>query len=330
MPKEIRWGILGCGDVTEVKSGPALRSPLQSRLVSVMRRDAAKAADYAARHGVPRWTDNADALIADPELNAIYVATPPSTHADYTIRALRAGKDVLVEKPMALTPRECDAIEAAVADTGRRLSVAYYRRCLPRFERLREIVETGLIGVPRAAELRHYRPVDALPKQSWKLDPEICGGGIFADVHVHTLDWLTYLFGPPVAARGLTKRQAGRYAAEDLVAFTVDFGDVVATGLCVYATDQHDESLTIHGSDGHVSMGAFGGAPIRLVRDGQTQELRLPDPGQTHAPLIAQVVAHFRGEGPNPCDARAGRQATDMLASIYASPTMQGSNTSRR
>src|SRR5882757_10269989 len=103
----IRWGIIGCGDVTEVKSGPALQRATGSALVAVMRRDRAKAEDYARRHGVARAYDDAAALIADPDVDAVYVATPPSSHAAYTLAAARAGKPVYVEKPMALSHAEC-------------------------------------------------------------------------------------------------------------------------------------------------------------------------------------------------------------------------------
>lgn len=314
----VRWGIIGCGDVTEVKSGPGFSRAPRSALVSVMRRDRAKAADYAARHGVPRWTDDAEALIADPEVTAVYVATPPSTHADYTIRALRAGKDVLVEKPMAMSVGECDAMAAAARASGRKLCIAYYRRALPRFERLRRIVQEGEIGVPRAIEVRHFRPADELPGQGWKIDPAVGGGGIFADTQTHTLDWLTYVFGPPVAVHGLAKRQAARYPAEDLVAFLIDFGDLPAVGLCAYATAQHDESLTVHGSEGRVRMGAFRRSPIELVRGNTRTEIEISDPPHVHQPFIEAVNAHFRDDAPNPCDPAAGRRAVDLLERIYA------------
>jgi predicted dehydrogenase len=317
-PDQVRWGIIGCGDVTEVKSGPPLQKAARSSLVAVMRRDAAKAADYAARHGVPRWTDDAEALIGDPAVTAVYVATPPASHAGYAIRALRAGKDVLVEKPMALTLEDCDRMAAAARETGRKLSVAFYRRALPRFERLRGIVQDGGIGTPRAIEVRHFRPPRELPQQDWKTDPAIGGGGIFVDAHTHTLDWLSYVFGPPVAARGLRKRQAGLYPAEDLVAFLLDFGDVAATGLCVYATAQHDESVTVHGSEGSVSMGSFSGAPITLIRGTEVQRIAVADPPHIHQPLIERVVAHFLDGAPNPSDAEAGRRATQLFTTIFA------------
>src|SRR5687768_17696565 len=123
--KPIRWGIIGCGDVTEVKSGPALQNAEHSRLVAVMRRTGSLARDYAERHGVPRWYDDADALIGDPEVDAVYVATPPDSHKDYTLRAARAGKPVYVEKPMALNFAECQAMVQACRDAGVPLFVAF-------------------------------------------------------------------------------------------------------------------------------------------------------------------------------------------------------------
>ena len=86
----IRWGIIGCGDVTEVKSGPGFKQAANSALVAVMRRDAGKAADYARRHNVPRWYANADELLADPNVDAISIATPPSSHAQLALQAAAA------------------------------------------------------------------------------------------------------------------------------------------------------------------------------------------------------------------------------------------------
>lgn len=314
----VRWGILGCGDVTEVKSGPALQKAPRSELCAVMRRDGAMAADYAARHNVPSWTDDAEALINDPALSAIYIATPPSTHADYTLRALEAGKDVLVEKPMALNTAECDAMAAAQARTGRKLCIAYYRRAQPRFERLREIVQSGEIGAPRLVEVRHFLPASARPAQGWKIDPAVGGGGFFTDMQTHTLDWLAHCFGPPTAARGLRKSQAAEYSAEDLVTYILDFGAVAAVGLCAYATARQEESVTIHGSTGSATMGFFRGSPITVTRGDSIEEIALPDPPHVHQPFVERVLAHFLDGAPNPCGAEAGRAVNALVEEIYS------------
>ena len=315
----IAWGILGCGDVTEVKSGPALQKADRSGIAMVMRRDGAKAADYAERHGIERWTDDADAMLNDPGLDAIYVATPPSTHKDYAVRAMRAGKDVLVEKPLAMTVAECDAIAAAQAETGRKLSVAYYRRALPRFEALRAAVQDGTIGTPRMVEVRHFLPADARPGVAWKVDPAVGGGGFFTDMQSHTLDWLGYVFGDADAARGLTRRQAGAYAAEDLVSYIIDFGALPAMGLCSYAAGRTEEGVTVHGSEGSATMAFFRPSPVVVtMADGTVEEHDHPDPPHVHQPFVERVVAHFLDDAPNPCSVEDGRRVNDLLERVYA------------
>ncbi len=155
--EEIKWGIIGCGDVTELKSGPAFNKAEQSQLVAVMRRNAEKAADYAKRHGVPKWYSDADQLINDPEVNAIYVATPPDTHAMYAIAAMKAGKPVYVEKPMARSYAECREMIRVSEETGMPLLVAYYRRTLPAFLKVKELVDGGAIGQPLTVNIRLHK-----------------------------------------------------------------------------------------------------------------------------------------------------------------------------
>src|SRR3954454_8380540 len=143
---QIGWGIIGCGDVTEVKSGPAFNQIENSRLVAVMRRDGEKARDYAARHGVPFWSGDADEVIHHPEVNAVYVATPPGSHLEYALKVCAAGKPAYVEKPMARNASECAAMVEAFEHAGLPLFVAYYRRALPRFLKVKELIESGRIG----------------------------------------------------------------------------------------------------------------------------------------------------------------------------------------
>lgn len=313
----IVWGILGCGDVTEVKSGPALQKTARSRVEMVMRRDGAKAADYAKRHGVPGSTDDAQALIHHDALNAIYIATPPSTHAEYAIAAMRAGKDVLLEKPMALSTEECARIIAAQEETGAKLCVAFYRRALPRFERMREIIQGGEIGDVRLVEVRHFLPQDARPAQAWKLDPSIGGGGFFADMQTHTLDWLRYVFGAPQHAVGHMKQQTSDHNAEDLVTYMIDFGAVNAIGLCAYAAHDKDENVIVHGSAGRVSMGFFRPSAITLTTDAGRQEIDLPDPAHVHQPFVERVVAHFLEDAPNPCPANEAQVTNALLEQFH-------------
>ncbi|SFO42787.1 Predicted dehydrogenase [Cohaesibacter marisflavi] len=314
--KLVRWGILGCGDVTEKKSGPALQKTERSELCCVMRRDPDKAADYAKRHGVANWTADADALIQNPDLTAIYIATPPHTHADYAIRAMRAGKDVLVEKPMALTPQECRTMEAIAKETGRKLCVAYYRRALPRFEKLRQIAKDGTIGALRMIEVRQLMRAEDGPGHHWKTDPAINGGGLFVDMQSHTLDWLTYLFGTPASVAGLTKTQGQNTKAEDLVTFMLDYGAFPAIGLCAYASGENEERVTLHGEKGVASMRFFAPSPISLTIEGTEQLIELEDPQHVHQPFIERVVAHFLDSAPNPCSPAEGIRVSELTEAI--------------
>src|SRR3954447_23868874 len=240
--KTIRWGIIGCGDVTETKSGPGFAKAENSALVAVMRRDGARAADYARRHGVPRWYDDGRKLIEDPEVDAVYVATPPDSHESYAAMAALAGKPVYVEKPMARTYDECVRMISAARAAGTKLFVAYYRRSLPRFLKVKELLDAAVIGRVRVANVRLYQPpakeeMDpaTLP---WRVKPEIAGAGKFLDLASHTLDLVDFLLGPIARASGHATNQAGLYPAEDVVAGSFAF-DSGAVGMGVWCFTAH-------------------------------------------------------------------------------------------
>ena len=106
----VKWGIIGAGDVCEVKSGPAFNKVPDSHLVAIMRRNEKKAADYASRHNVPKYYTSAEELISDPEVNAIYIATPPAYHEEYATETMKAGKPVYIEKPVTLNAEGCERL----------------------------------------------------------------------------------------------------------------------------------------------------------------------------------------------------------------------------
>ncbi len=331
----VRWGIVGVGDVTETKSGPGLQQAEGSALVAVMRRDGAKAADYARRHGVPRWYDDADALIADPEVDAVYVATPPDSHADYAVRALRAGKPVYVEKPMARTATECEEILSASRRAGLPVFVAYYRRAMPRFATVKELLEGGAIGQVRAFRIENFAPavhVDAFrvrgsgPAQpgadlGWRVRPEISGGGLFVDLGSHTLDLVDHLLGPVTRVHGFAHNTAGAYPAEDLVSATFELGSAVAgTGLWCYAAGETRDEVEIIGSAGSLTFSSFGQDPLRLRTAGGTEEIDAPYPATVQQPLIQTVVDELTGRGTCPSTGQSAvrtARVVDALLSGY-------------
>ena len=159
MEKErIKWGFIGCGEVTKYKSGPAFQKIENSEVVAVMSRNLEKAKTYAQERGIPKWYNDAQELIDDEDVNAVYIATPPSSHATYAIMSMKAGKPVYIEKPMAVTYEECCRINRISHETGVPCFVAYYRRYLPYFQKVKSLVEEGAIGNVINIQIRFAQP----------------------------------------------------------------------------------------------------------------------------------------------------------------------------
>jgi predicted dehydrogenase len=320
--RTIRWGIIGCGDVTEVKSGPGFARARDSTLAAVMRRDAGLAADYARRHGVPRWHDDADAILRAPDIDAVYVATPPATHKDYVLRCAQAGKAVLVEKPMALDAIECDAMLAACAAAGVPLRVAYYRRALPRFLAVRDLVAGGAVGDVRMVVCRHFQPLrtalEAAPASPpWRTDATRSGGGYFVDVMSHTLDFLDFLFGPIGEVRALAANVAGAYDAEDIVTASWRFvSGIHGSGAFCYAADRDEEWNEIVGTKGRLRFSTTRAVPIELERGGVRESIDMGDPPHVHQPLIQTFVDELNGVGACPSTGESAARTTRVIDRI--------------
>ncbi|HEV7745128.1 MAG TPA: Gfo/Idh/MocA family oxidoreductase [Pyrinomonadaceae bacterium] len=301
----IRWGMIGCGDVTEVKSGPGFQKAEHSSLVAVMRRDGMLAKDYAERHGVPRWYDDAAKLIDDPEVDAVYIATPPSSHKQYTLMAASTGKPVYVEKPMALNFAECQEMIAACKTAGVPLFVAYYRRALPRFLKIKELIDSEAIGQVRFVSATLYEPPSkanlnaAAP--AWRVVPEISGGGLFVDLASHTLNFLDYVFGPILSVQGCAANQDGRYQAEDIVTGLFQFeSGVQGLGVWCFTAPEKSDDVRIVGSRGEISFSTFADRPILLKTAAGQTEFCVSNPPHIQQPLIQTIVDELRGFGSCP------------------------------
>jgi 1,5-anhydro-D-fructose reductase (1,5-anhydro-D-mannitol-forming) len=322
----IRWGIIGCGDVTEVKSGPGFAKARDSALVAVMRRQADLARDYARRHGVPRWYDDAEALIRDPDVDAVYVATPPQAHREYVLLAARHGKPVYVEKPMAIDGAECDDMIAACRDAGVPLFTAYYRRALPRFLRVKTLIDAGDIGIVRAVAVSLYRRHVAAPGAlPWRLDPVVAGGGLFVDLASHTIDLLDHLLGPIATVDGGAANQGGFYAAEDIVTAALGFASGVrATGLWCFTADRDMDRVEIIGSAGRIVFSTFDEAPVVLEREGRAEAFTIAHPPHVQQPLIQTIVDQLNGEGTCPSSGESGARATRVMDTLLAAYYAKG------
>jgi predicted dehydrogenase len=320
--RTIRWGIIGVGDVTEVKSGPALQQARHSTLVAVMRRTSELARDYAERHGVLKWYDDADALINDPEVDAVYIATPPDTHMLYTLRVAQAGKPVYVEKPMARNYAECQRMIDACQTAGVPLFVAYYRRALPRFLKVKELVDSGALGEVRFVTVTLTQPPaeydpDNLP---WRVIPEIAGGGLFVDLASHILDFLDYVLGPIRTAHGAAANQGSPYPAEDIVSGTFEFeSGVYGVGLWSFTGFEDVDRIEIAGTSGKVVFSAFANAPVRLVTAGGTSEFNIVHPPYIQQPLIQTVVHALNGTGQCPSTGESAARTSRVMDRLLAS-----------
>ncbi|HEX9512454.1 MAG TPA: Gfo/Idh/MocA family oxidoreductase [Puia sp.] len=319
--KKINWGIIGAGDVTELKSGPAFNKVANSSLVAVMRRDAAKAEDYARRHQVPRWYDDAGKLLNDPEVNAIYIATPPSTHAEYAMAAINVGKPVYVEKPMANSYSAARPIADAAAAKNIKLVVAHYRRQQPLFKKIKQLLDDKVIGEPLLARLELSKPPLtkedlADPRVAWRVDPAIAGGGLFHDLAPHQLDLMYHFFGPVQKVTGLATNQGGLYAADDLVAGNILFenGVVFSGTWCFNApAGTANDFCEIIGTAGKISFSIFSGTSFTVLAGGVLTTHSFDALQHVQQPMIAATVQYFLGEGPNPCSGEEGAEVMRVM-----------------
>lgn len=302
--------------MTEVKSGPALQQAEGSELVAVMRRSADRAEHYARRHGVPRWTDDADAILHADDIDAVYIATYPDTHLDYAARAAAAGKAVLVEKPMARTAEECRLMQEACDRAGVPLWVAYYRRTLPRFLKVKALIEDGTVGQVRAVTSRRFQRVR---DGAWQNEPGHSGGGYFFDAACHTIDFLQFLFGPMRDVHGLASSHGGISPLEDTVAASYRFDDgVIGSGTWCFDSAADEDVTTIIGSAGIVSFSVSSHDAIHVVRGRQEREFWIEDPPHVHQPLIQTIVDEIAGRGTCPSTGRTALGTAEAIETILS------------
>lgn len=314
-PKLLNWGIIGCGDVTELKSGPAFNLASNSKLYAVMRRDAAKAEDYARRHQVPVWYTLADDLINDPNVHAIYVATPPSTHELYTIAALNAGKPVYVEKPMSLSANSCRKMAEFAKEKGVKLTVAHYRRAMPYFNKVKELLTE--IGAIRTVNITFYQtPSSAIVAQTvdnWRLNPMVSGGGLFHDLAPHHIDLLNWFFGTPSAVHGFSANQSQTGEADDIVAGLMQYQHFPVTATWSFNASKQVDLCEIVGEKGYISF-AFHGNEIESCINGISEKHVFIHPKHVQQPMIEEVTKFFNNETAlNPCQPEEGIQTMAII-----------------
>ncbi|MCL3780492.1 Gfo/Idh/MocA family oxidoreductase [Prolixibacteraceae bacterium JC049] len=320
---KIKWGIIGCGNVTEQKSGPAFQKVTNSELVAVMRRNGELAKDYAQRHGVKKWYDDAEKLINDPEVNAIYIATPPDSHCNYTLQALKAGKAVYVEKPMANSYTECQQMVEVAEENNVPLFVAYYRRALPLFKKVKEIMENGEIGKPLSVNIRFFRPplVTDMNKENlpWRVIPEIAGGGHFVDLGAHQFDILNFYFGAITNVHGKATNFADLYPAEDnVIAQWEHESGVLGVGSWCFVAGQtsNKDHIEIVGSKGRIEFSTFQFKPVIVRNDSGEKEYYFEKPEHVEQYFIQSIVEELTGGRKSSASLKSAVNTTRVMENI--------------
>ena len=324
--KEVSWGIIGAGDVCETKSGPPLMQTTNSTVKAVMRRNPDKAKDFAKRHGIEKWYDNADDLLNDTEVNAIYISTPPDTHAEYTLKAAAVGKAVYVEKPMARSHKECQSMVAACKEANVPLYVAFYRRTLPNILKVKELIDNGSIGDIRSIDIRVQMTIENEIVgthdhiNNWRVDPEVAGGGYFYDLASHQLDALDFIFGPIVEANGFSENQSKAYKADDCTVGVFKFKNgIIGKGLWAFNTSKASqyEMTTIIGSKGQISFPFWGDHHVTLeIENEPVRKFEFEVPKYIQRILIETIVNNLQGKGECPSTGVSGARTNWVLEQI--------------
>lgn len=289
----VRWGVVGCGDIVRKRAGRALQAIGGSQLVAAHRRDPGKLRKFCDDYLVPKAYSNYDDMLADPEIDAVYIATPVSCHLEQTVAAAKAGKHVLVEKPMALNVAECDQMIAACRQAGVRLGVAYYRRCYPVILRLEELLRDGALGTPLAIHATTAIPLMPPGEEGyWRVDPALSGGGPLMDIGSHRLNLFAHFMGQPTSVRACVGTIAGAFATEDAASLVMKFPSGAHGSLqCFFGTSADLDEFSLIGTHATAHIDPLNGGELVLTEQGKTRVESLPPDPNLHAPLIADFVA---------------------------------------
>ncbi len=299
-----RWGMLGCGSVTDSKSAPAYQQTEHFELTAVCARTPGKAQAYAEQRNIPKHYTNAQDLINDKDIDAVYIATPPDSHLELALMVAEAGKMCCVEKPMAVNYAECAQMLSAFEQADLPLFVAYYRRCLPGFVQIKQWLEQNLIGKVRHVDWQYFRTpseLDLSGKYNWRTDSKIAPGGYFDDLASHGLNVMTFLLGDVADAKGFATNQQGLYSAYDAITANLFFeSGVTGTGAWNFACSERQDKVEISGSQGSISFGIFTEIPAKLVNTSGTQVCEMPKPTPIQGPLVRAMAKHIAGESAHP------------------------------
>ncbi|WP_319372073.1 Gfo/Idh/MocA family oxidoreductase [uncultured Ilyobacter sp.] len=301
MLDEVRWGMIGTGAVTEVKSGPGLYKSQGSKLIGVYNLDFDQAKDYAKRHNVEKIYKSVEEMLKDRDINAVYVATPPKFHHEYAIKILKAGKIPYVEKPIATNYEDCLEIKALSEELKIPVYVAFYRRGVEKFLKIKELLDKKVLGDIRHVYVTQIMPVeeseldkDRLP---WRVIPEISGGGKFLDMGVHVLDCLIMYFGEIETMKGFVENKGGYYKVDDTVVATFKFKNgIVGAGTWCYVADKNINEVQIVGEKGRITYDGLSAKRFTLEINGKVETFEFEEPEHAAMPFQQAIVNELIGK----------------------------------
>lgn len=270
--KNIVWGMIGCGDVTEVKNGPGIYLANNSTLKAVTNRTIEKAQDWVNRHQHGMVYDTVDAILSDPEIDIVYIATTPDKHVEYAVKCAEAGKHCLIEKPLALSYEEGFIIKEAFDAAGKKAFVAFYRRSLNRFNKIAELMKDGTIGAIEAVNVvRFVKAVE--DAEAWRMNPEISGGNIFTETDIHVLDYICSLMGEVEEYNVIKNIFNKSNKVFDSLCMNIRFQNgVIGSGQWLYNCKTELDRIEIIGENGIIRFDFFNNkSPISVITEaGQT------------------------------------------------------------
>jgi predicted dehydrogenase len=317
----VRWGLIGCGDIARKRVAPALSDSPLSELVAVSRANTdlldSFADAFGARERFTRWQD----LVQSDQVDAVYVATPVSFHAEQTVAAAENGKHILCEKPMALNVTDCDRMIAAAKANKVKLGVAYYRQFYPVVERIREVINSGEIGKPILVEVNAFEwfNPDASDPRTWLLKPEISGGGAMFDFGCHRIQILLHLFGPVQTVKAITSTALFDREVEDTAVASFKFaGGTLATLTVSHAVTEPRDTFVVWGSAGSIVIDVLneGKIIVRSKTDKRTESH--PPAPNIHQPLIDDFARAIIDNRPPLVTGETGRAVASVEEEIYS------------
>lgn len=320
---KLNWGLLGAGDIARKRIAPAFREIANCELAAVSRSRAELAEGFAAEFGIDRWYSDWHDLLADPDVDAVYIATPVHLHAEQSIAAAEAGKHILCEKPMAMNAAECDRIIAACNANNVKLGVAYYRRFYPVIERIRIALASGEIGKPVFAQINtfeYFNPGHDHPRR-WFVEKARSGGGPMMDFGCHRLEVLTDLFGKVNRSVSIIANVEFDRDVEDTAAVLLHFELGTCASLVVtHAARESVDTLDIYGSEGSINVASLNSGVIKIKTAAGEHEESHPPAANFHVPLIEEFAdAVLNGREPR-VSGETGRLIAGLEDEIYARP----------